>query len=130
MACLKGIDVYFENVGGKVFDAVLPLLNTRARIPVCGLIASYNATELPAGPDRTPMLMSTVLTKRLTMRGFIISEDYGHRIGEFQKAMGQWVAEGKIKYREDVAKGLENAPQAFIGLLEGRNFGKLVVELS
>lgn len=129
-ACPDGIDVYFESVGGKVFDAVLPLLNTKARIPVCGLIAGYNATDLPAGPDRTPLLMSAILSKRLTVRGFIISQDYGPRFGEFQQLMTGWLAGGRIKYREDVVEGLENAPRAFIGLLEGRNFGKLVVRVS
>ena len=129
-ACPQGIDVYFENVGGALFDAVLPLLNTRARVPLCGLIAQYNATELPAGPDRTPRLMSTLLTRRIRMQGFIIFDDYGHRYPEFLLAMGEWVKNGQIRWREDVVNGLENAPQAFIGLLEGRNFGKLVVQVS
>lgn len=129
-ACPKGIDVYFENVGGKVFDAVLPLLNTAARVPVCGLIAQYNATALPEGPDRSPLLMRTLLTKRIRMQGFIIFDDYGHRYPEFAKDMSQWLAEGKIKFREDIVDGLENAPQAFIGLLEGKNFGKLIVRVA
>lgn len=128
-ACPKGIDVYFENVGGKVFEAVLPLLNTGARVPVCGLIAHYNATELPKGPDRTPVLMRNLLTKRIRMQGFIIFDDYGHRYPEFAKDMSQWLASGKIKFREDLVQGLENAPQAFMGLLEGKNFGKLVVQV-
>ncbi len=129
-ACPKGIDVYFENVGGKVFEAVLPLLNTSARIPVCGLIAHYNATALPEGPDRTPVLMRNLLTKRIRMQGFIIFDDYGYRYPEFAKDMGQWLAQGKIKFREDIVDGLENAPQAFIGLLEGKNFGKLIVRVA
>ncbi len=129
-ACPKGIDVYFENVGGKVFDAVLPLLNTGARVPVCGLIAHYNATSLPEGPDRTSVLMRTLLTKRIRMQGFIIFDDYGHRYPEFAKDMGQWLAAGKIKFREDIVDGLENAPQAFIGLLDGKNFGKLIVRVA
>lgn len=128
-ACPNGIDVYFENVGGKVFDAVMPLLNTRARIPLCGLIAQYNATSLPEGPDRLSLLTRTMLTKRLTVRGFIIFDDYGHRYPEFVKDMSAWVAEGKVKYREHRVEGLENAPQAFVDLLEGRNFGKLVVRV-
>ena len=128
-ACPKGIDVYFENVGGAVFDAVLPLLNARARVPVCGMIADYNATELPAGPDRLRLLTHTILTKRIKMQGFIIFDDYGDRYGEFFTQMSAWVAEGKIKFREDIVDGLENAPQAFIGLLEGKNFGKLVVRV-
>jgi NADPH-dependent curcumin reductase CurA len=129
-ACPQGIDVYFENVGGKVFDAVLPLLNTGARVPVCGLIAHYNATALPAGPDRLPLLMRNLLTKRIRMQGFIIFDDYGHRYPEFAQAMSQWLSNGQIRFREDVVEGLENAPQAFIGLLEGQNFGKLIVRVA
>jgi len=128
-ACPKGIDVYFENVGGAVFDAVFPLLNTFARVPLCGLIARYNATELPQGTDRLPLLMTTVLTKRLRMQGYIIS-DYSARSGEFYRDMPQWVKEGRVKTREDIVDGLENAPGAFLGMLEGRNFGKLVVKVS
>lgn len=126
----EGIDVYFENVGGKVFDAVLPLLNTGARVPVCGLIAHYNATHLPDGPDRLSLLMSTILVKRLTVKGFIIFDDYGHRHNEFATEMMRWIDEGKIKYREQLVDGLAEAPQAFIGLLQGENFGKLVVQVN
>ena len=129
-ACPKGIDVYFENVGGTVFDAVLPLLNTKARVPVCGLIAHYNDTALPLGPDRLGLLTRTLLVKRIKMQGFIIFDDYAHRYGEFFAEMSQWLKDGKIKFREDVVDGLENAPQAFIGLLEGKNFGKLVVRVA
>ncbi|NLR75768.1 NADP-dependent oxidoreductase [Leeia aquatica] len=130
MACPAGIDVYFENVGGAVFDAVMPLLNTGARIPLCGLIANYNATKLPDGPDRLGVLAGTLLTKRIRMQGFIIFDDYGHRYGEFFAQMSRWLQEGKIKSREDVVDGLEQAPQALIGLLEGKNFGKLVVKVA
>lgn len=129
-ACPEGIDVYFESVGGKVFDAVLPLLNPAARIPVCGLIAHYNDTALPKGPDRLSLLTRTLLTKRIRMQGFIIFEDYGDRYDEFSRQMSTWVREGKITYREDLVTGLENAPQAFIGLLEGENFGKLVIQVA
>jgi len=129
-ACPGGIDVYFENVGGAVLQAALPLLNTLARVPVCGLISQYNATLLPKGPDRTPQLMRTLLVKRVRMQGFIIGQDYGDRIGEFREAMGKWVQEGRVKVREDVVEGLENAPAAFIGLLQGRNFGKVVVRVA
>ena len=129
-ACPQGIDVYYENVGGKVFDAVLPLLNTSARIPLCGLVSGYNATNLPAGPDRLPLLMATLLKKRIRLQGFIIGQDYGHRIHEFQQEMGRWVKEGKIHYREQVTDGLENAPETFIGLLTGKNFGKVVIRLA
>ena len=129
-ACPQGIDVYYENVGGKVFDAVLPLLNTSARVPVCGLVSGYNATNLPDGPDRLPLLMGTILKKRIRMQGFIIAQDYGHRIDEFQQEMGRWVKEGKIHYREQVTEGLDAAPEALIGLLEGKNFGKVVIRVA
>lgn len=129
-ACSDGIDVYFESVGGAVFDAVLPLLNPKARIPLCGLIAHYNDTQLPPGPDRLALLTRTLLTKRIKMQGFIIFDDYGDRYGEFLKQMSAWVTQGRVKFREDIVDGLENAPDAFIGLLEGKNFGKLVVRLA
>lgn len=129
-ACDKGIDVYFENVGGKVFNAVFPLLNTGARIPVCGLISQYNATSLPEGPDRMFALMGTLLVKRIKMQGFIIFDDYAHRYPEFYKEMSTWLAEGKIKYREHQVEGLENAPSAFTGMLKGENFGKLLVKIA
>jgi NADPH-dependent curcumin reductase CurA len=128
-ACPKGIDVYFENVGGAVWDAVFPLLNDFSRIPVCGLVAQYNMTELPPGPDRTPVLMRAILSKRLLLRGFIVS-DFASQHGEFQREVGAWLRDGKIKYREDVVEGLDKAPQAFIGLLQGKNFGKLLVKVS
>jgi NADPH-dependent curcumin reductase len=129
VVCPKGIDVYFENVGGAVFDAVLPLLNTFARIPLCGLIARYNATNLPSGPDRTPHVLMALLARRIKVQGYIISDHYA-RVGEFHRDMTQWVNEGSVKSREDIVTGLENAPAAFLGLLEGRNFGKLVVKVS
>jgi len=129
-ACPQGIDVYFENVGGAVFDAVLPLLNNHARVPVCGIIAHYNDKALPPGPNRLPLLMSTVLQKRIRVQGFIILDHYGERFDAFRRDMGAWVKDGRVKLREDVAEGLENAPSAFIGLLEGRNFGKLVVRVA
>ena len=127
--CPKGIDVYFENVGGAVFDAVLPLLNTSARIPLCGLISQYNKTSLPPGPDRVGLLMGSLLTKRIKMQGFIIFDDYGDRYPEFFTQMSTWIKEGKIKFKEDIVDGLENAPEAFMGLLEGKNFGKLIVRV-
>ncbi|KDN27336.1 NADP-dependent oxidoreductase [Vibrio fortis] len=127
-ACDKGIDVYFENVGGKVFDAVMPLLNTGARIPVCGLISQYNATSLPDGPDRMSALMGMLLVKRVKMQGFIIFDDYAHRYNEFATQMAEWLAQGKIQYKEQVVEGFENTPQAFMGLLKGENFGKLVIK--
>lgn len=124
-----GIDVYFENVGGKLFDAVAPLLNTAARIPLCGLIAQYNATSLPEGPDRLGWLMGMFLKKRITVRGFIVFDDFGHLYPEFAKEMAGWVEAGKIKYREEMIDGLEEAPRAFIGLLRGEAFGKRVIRV-
>ncbi|MHA6688366.1 NADP-dependent oxidoreductase [Mesorhizobium sp. A556] len=124
-----GIDIYFENVGGKVLDAVIPLLNPHARVPVCGLVSQYNATELPAGPDRMGWLMGQILRKKIRMQGFIIFDTFGHLYPEFAREMGSWVASGKIKYREEIIDGLENAPEAFIGLLTGKNFGKRVIRV-
>ena len=126
----NGIDVYFESVGGAVFDAVLPLLNRHARIPLCGLISQYNAVPGVEAPDRLPMLMRLALTKSLRIQGFIVSDWYGPLYREFSRQMSDWIADGRIKYREDVVDGLENAPAAFMGLLEGRNFGKLVVRVA
>ena len=127
-ACPDGIDVYFENVGGSSWEAVMPLLNTFARIPVCGLIAHYNQTSLPPGPDRMSALQGLILTRRIKMQGFIISDHYD-RVGEFISDVGTWLSQGKIKYREDMVRGLENAPEAFLGLFQGANFGKLVVNV-
>lgn len=127
--CSDGIDIYYENVGGKVFDAVMPLLNTSARIPLCGLISQYNATSLPDGPDRISQLMGTILTKRIKVQGFIVFDDYGHRYEEFATQMGTWLSEGKLNYKEDLVEGLENTVEAFQGLLVGKNFGKLVVQV-
>ena len=127
-ACPDGIDIYFENVGGHVFRAVLPLLNEFARIPVCGLIAHYNDTGPPPGSDHLPMLMGHVLRRRFTVRGFIVW-DFADQEQEFVDAVGGWVGDGRIIYREDFVDGLENAPGALIGLLEGKNFGKLVVRV-
>ena len=128
-ACPKGIDVYFENVGGSSWEAVMPLLNNFARVPVCGLIAHYNQTELPPGPDRMSQLQGLILQRSLKMQGFIVS-NYRDRIPEFISDMSGWLAAGKVKYREDMVKGLENAPQAFLGLFTGQNFGKLVVQVN
>jgi NADPH-dependent curcumin reductase len=128
--CPKGIDVYFENVGGAVFDAVLPLLNSKGRIPLCGMVANYNDTELPKGPDRLGLLTRTILSKRLKLQGFIIFDDYGPHFPEFFGQMSSWLWEGRIKYREDILEGLENAPEAFMGLLKGTNFGKLIIRVA
>ncbi len=124
-----GIDVYFENVGGHVWDAVFPRLNQFARVPVCGLVAFYSMTELPAGPDRTPLLLTAILKKSLTVRGFIVSDFMAAHQAEFLRQAAPWVRDGRLRCREDIVDGLENAPEAFIGMLDGRNFGKLLVRV-
>ena len=128
-ACPKGIDVYFESVGGAVLAAVVPLLNRGARIPLCGLISWYNLAKLPDGVDRTPQLLFAVLQKRLKIQGFIIFDHYD-RLPAFRKDMSGWLREGRMKYREQVIEGLENAPRGLMGLLQGENFGKLVVRVA
>jgi len=122
-ACPQGIDVYFENVGGVVLEAVMPLLNQGARIPLCGLISEYNATTSTPGPNLRPLLFNRVL-----LQGFIVS-DHLARMGDFVRDCGGWLREGQLKYREDIVEGLERAPEAFIGLLQGQNFGKLLVRV-
>ena len=122
-ACPGGVDVYFENVGGDVLRSVMTLLNQNARIPLCGLISEYNATESTPGPNLRPLLFNRVLLK-----GFIVS-DHLSRLGEFLKDCGGWLREGRLKHREDIVIGLEKAPEAFIGLLQGKNFGKLLVRV-
>ncbi len=127
-ACPAGIDVYFENVGGNVFDAVVPLLNTFARVPVCGRIANYNQTSAE-GPDQVPALMGRVLVKRLTLQGFIVF-DHSEREADFRRDVGGWIRDGSLTYREDIVEGLEHVVSAFQGLLNGKNFGKLLVRVS
>lgn len=131
-ACAGGVDVYFENVGGAVFDAVLPLMNDFGRIPVCGRIAHYNnaAASGRAGSGASPLVraMGLVLVRRLTLRGFIVS-DYADRLDDFLKDVGEWLRSGQLRYREDLVQGLEAAVEAFQGLLEGRNRGKLLVQV-
>jgi NADPH-dependent curcumin reductase CurA len=126
-ACPKGIDVYFENVGGAVFEAVFPQLNAFARMPVCGLIAEYNNFG-ETSPKWAGKMMRAVLTKRLTIRGFIVS-DFASRHGDFVRDMSGWVREGKVKHKEFVTEGLDSAPAAFMGLLKGANFGKQLVRV-
>ena len=122
-ACPKGIDVYFENVGGDVTEAVVQLLNPFARIPLCGLISMYNATSPAPGPS-----WRYLLTNRVLVKGFIVS-DHLDRMPAFLADCTTWVREGKLKFREDIMEGLENAPTAFIGLLQGKNFGKMLVRV-
>jgi len=129
-ACPDGVDVYFENVGGKVLYAVLPLLNAFARVPVCGIVSWYNLTGLPEGPDHGPAIMGTILRMKVRVQGFIIFDSFPKSLyGEFARDMTTWLAEGKIKYKEQVVDGLENAPEALNDLLLGRNFGKMVVKV-
>jgi NADPH-dependent curcumin reductase len=127
-ACPQGVDVYFENVGGRVLNAVLPLMNPFGRVPVCGLISHYNLAALERGIDRVPVLMTAILVKRLRFQGFIVS-DFAAQRHDFVRDMLEWLGEGKVKYRDDVVEGLENAVYAFQGLLQGRNFGKLLVRV-
>ena len=129
-ACKDGVDIYWENVGGSSFDAVMPLFNDFARIPVCGLISFYNLTSLKLdGPDRLPLLFRQLLTKRMMYKGFIVFDHYDQRQESIEE-MSKWIKEGKLKYKEDFIDGLEKAPEAFIGLLNGKNFGKLIVKIN
>jgi NADPH-dependent curcumin reductase CurA len=124
-ACPKGIDVYFENVGGEILDAVLPLMNVRGRIPVCGLISAYNATELQPGPKN----LRALLVQRLRMQGLIVT-DWADRIPEAIAQLGAWHKEGKLHIREDVRKGgLDAFPDVLNLLYTGGNMGKLVLEV-
>ena len=129
-ACPKGIDIYFENVGGAVLEAVLPLFNDHARMPLCGLIAWYDGENIAAGPDRTPLLLRTALVRRIRIQGFIVIDWYERCYGEFVAAMSGWLAEGRLRYTEQVVDGLAAAPQAFLDLLRGDNFGKVVVRVA
>ena len=108
---------------------MVPLLNLYARIPVCGLVAVYNAGRSTDGPDRLDAFMSRVLVKSLTVRGFIQTEFVRDHHARFLDEMSAWVREDKVRYREDITRGLENAPETFIGMLAGRNFGKVVVQV-
>ena len=123
-ACPKGIDVYWENVGGAVQQAVFPRLNDFARMVLCGMIAEYNDAEPRPGPN----LMAAV-RKRLRIQGFIVSDQW-QRLAEYRAMAAPLLRAGRLKYREDVVEGLDNAPAAFIGLLQGRNFGKLLIRLA
>ncbi len=124
-----GVDVYFENVAGPVGEAVLRRMNTYGRVPVCGLVANYNATSAPESALSFPGFMNLVLTRSLTVRGFIQDEFAPTHTEAFTRDMGQWVADGDVTYLEDVVDGLENAVDAFRGLLTGRNVGKLLVKV-
>lgn len=123
-ACPNGIDVYFENVGGETLDAVLANVNPFARIVTCGMISQYNLEK----PDGIHNLMS-IIANRVLMQGFIVT-DYQDQTAEFHTEMANWLRDGKLKYREDITQGIENAPATFIGMLKGDNFGKAVVEIA
>jgi len=123
-ACPNGADIYFENVGGRVFAAMLQVINRGARIPLCGMISEYNVTENPGGPNLRPLLVH-----RAMIKGFIVSDHYD-RFPAFLKEVTPLVREGRIKYREDIIEGLEAAPSALIGLFEGKNFGKMLVRVA
>lgn len=130
---VDGVDIYFENVGGKVLEAVLPMMNQGGRIPICGMISGYNSRMLgggaeASGPDRFPIFWSSMLVRQMTATGFIISNHW-NSLPEFHAEVGPMVADGRVKYLEDIAEGLENAPEAFRGLLKGRNRGKQLVKL-
>jgi len=123
-ACPKGIDVYFENVGGAVQAAVFPRLNDFGRMVMCGMVSEYNDKEPRPGPS-----LISVVRKRIKIQGFIVSDQW-QRWGEYRAIAAPMLRAGLLKYREDIVDGLDNAPDAFIGLLQGRNFGKLLVRLA
>ena len=123
--CPGGIDINFENVGGEIMDTILPRLNDFARMPLCGLISSYNATEPVPGPYNFSML----LMRHVTLKGYIVT-DYIDRFPEGMQAMGQWLMEGKIRFETDIVEGLENAPASLERLFTGKNLGKLAVKVS
>ncbi|MGM0844727.1 MAG: NADP-dependent oxidoreductase [Bacillota bacterium] len=124
-ACPKGIDVYFENVGGEIGDAALSLLNKFARVPVCGAISAYNNTEADIGNRvQTVLIKSSAL-----MKGFVVN-DYANRFKEGSSQLGQWLSEGKLSYEETITEGFESIPEAFLGLFQGNNLGKQLVKVS
>jgi hypothetical protein len=123
-AAPDGIDVYFDNVGGEQLEAAIGAMRPFGRIAMCGAISIYNATEIPPGPRNITM----AIPKRLTIRGFIVS-DHADRMPDFLRDVGGWLREGKIRYRETIVEGLHNAPDAFIGVLRGENIGKMLVKL-
>lgn len=122
--CPRGIDVYFENVGGVHLEAALEHMNKFGRIVMCGMISMYNATEPVPGPTN----LAYIIGKQLMMQGFIVS-DHFDKLVQFYADMAIWIADGKIKWKETIVEGLENAPQAFIGLFKGDNFGKMIVKI-
>lgn len=120
----EGIDVYFENVGGVHLEAALEHMRPHGRIVMCGMISVYNAVKPVPGPIR----LGYVISKKLTLKGFIVS-DHFDKLGSFIADMGKWMMEGKIKWKETIVDGIEKAPEAFIGLFKGENFGKMIVKV-
>jgi NADPH-dependent curcumin reductase CurA len=132
-ACPDGIDIYYENVGGKTLDAVIPLMNPFGRIPVCGMISWYDLGGLGMGevegPNTLPRVWRAILVNRLSVRGFIVT-DHANRFRDFISEVPDYIRDGRVRYRESIAEGLENAPAAFLSMLEGGNFGKQLVKVS
>ena len=122
--CPQGIDIYFENVGGTHLEAALEYMNPFGRLVMCGMISIYNAVEPPPGPIN----LGYTISKRLTLQGFIVS-DHLSKLPQFYADMGRWIEEGNIKWKETIVEGIENAPQAFVGLFKGDNFGKMIVKI-
>jgi NADPH-dependent curcumin reductase CurA len=123
-ACPKGVDIYFDNVGGEISDAVLANINKHARLPVCGAISLYNETKVPVGPR----IQTILLTKSAMMRGFIVG-DFASKFPEVVRQLAVWLKEGKLTYSETLVYGFENIPQAFLDLFEGKNEGKMIVKI-
>ena len=123
-ACPNGVDIYFDNVGGEISDAVLANINKHARLPICGAISLYNETETPVGPRLQPIL----LTKSATMRGFIVS-DFAEKFPQAIQQLTNWLNEGKLTYAETIVNGFNHIPQAFLDLFEGKNEGKMIVKI-
>jgi len=124
LACPKGVDIYFDNVGGVISDAVLANINKHARLPVCGAISLYNETSMPIGPRIQPI----ILTKSATMRGFIVG-DFSEKFPAANKQLATWLKQGKLTYSETIIYGFRNIPQAFINLFDGKNEGKMIVKV-
>jgi len=122
-ACPNAVDIYYDNVGGEISDAVVSNINFNARIVLCGQIALYNSTEIPMGPRLQPML----LTRSVLMQGFIIG-NYQSQFSEGSIHLAKWIKEGKLKYKETIVKGFDKLPGALLGLFEGDNIGKMIVE--
>ena len=123
--CPNGIDIYFDNVGGEITDAAMRLLNARARVSVCGQISEYNSDE----PSVGPRWMGQLIVKQAKVEGFLVHQ-FADRFEDGLRQLSHWLREGRLRYSEDIVEGLENAPGAFIGMLEGKNTGKRLVKLA